>query len=892
MGLSWIVEICIIPNSIRQLTDPFPLPMAKSKLLLIDGNSLMHRAWHALPPMKDQQGQMVQAVYGFLTTFFKVLETEKPTHCVVAFDEKGPTKRHEKFKEYKAQRVKKPDEFYTQFNFVKQILLGLDIHFISRAGYEADDIIGTLAKMGEGDYEVLILTGDLDTLQLVDKNISVLTFARSFKEEVRYNPEKVKERFGCPPEALPDWKALAGDQSDNIPGVSGLGEKSASNLIGHFGSLEKLYQVAEKKSLTPPLTEALQKKLLADKQAAFLGQELTTIILNTPLDKFKLADSKLHLFDPKKSTEALLVHNFKSLVERLPKLSEKLFGSYGFSLTPTLFDKTEIKTKAKREALGKILEQIKKEKILALTFEVDQETSGISLGVAYGKNIFATTVALAEYKMLSVALKEASGVLVVDGLKNLNHLLSIDFDLPNVWDIQLVGYVLNPGLRQYGLEGRGLINLPLPEQASELLKIYESQKQEMIPALMSVYETIERPLTPVLAQMEKNGVRLDVSRLEKSSQAVQKKILELEKKILSYAGKKELNVRSPQQLSWLLFEHLGLSTAGVSKTISGYSTAVDVLELLAGKHPVIALILEHRELSKLRSTYLEPLPKLVDKDQRLHTTYQQTVAATGRLSSIEPNLQNIPHTHDDIVHMRAGFIAPKGKVLVACDYSQLELRIVANLSGDKIMQKSFQESADIHARTASLIFAVPESEVTPAQRRKAKEVNFGVLYGMGSWGLSQRTDLTAYEAKQFIEKYFSVFPRMKKFLEEIKEGLQEKGYVSTFFGRRRQFPELYAGSPQARAAAERMAVNLPMQGTAADLMKLAMIKVFDKFKTGETKMLLQVHDELVLEAPVAEAKIVAQEVKAIMESVCPKGWVVPLTVEAKIGENWGSMRSE
>lgn len=864
--------------------------MAKPKLLLIDGNSLMHRAWHALPPMKDQHGLMVQAVYGFLTTFFKSLESEKPTHCVVAFDEKGPTARHLKFKEYKAQRVKKPDEFYEQFNLLKQVLLGLDIIFISKTGYEADDIIGTLAKSAEDKFEVIILTGDLDTLQLVDKNISVLTFARSFHDEVRYNPAKVRERFGCEPESVPDWKALAGDSSDNIPGVAGLGSKSASTLIGHFETIEKLYQAVDEKNIVEPLTEGMVKKLLVGREAALLGKELTTIILDAPLPDFKLSDSALHLFDDKKASAALLAHNFISLLPRLSKVSQKLFGAeQKFSGSPTLFDALAKKSNAKKEKLENILARVKKNKIMALSFEADKGVWPTSFGVAFDEHIFESETKSSDQKMLTAWVSDYKGTIVLDGFKDFACILNLKSDSENIWDMQLVGYVLNPGLRQYSLASRGLNNLPLPEQARALVEIYATQKKEIIPELLKVYEMIERPLVPVLAQMEKNGVMLDVNRLNKSAHEVQKIIDKLETEILKFAGKKDLNVRSPQQLSWLLFEKLGLPTAGIAKTIGGYSTGVETLELLAGKHKVIPLILEHRELSKLLSTYLEPLPKLVDKNNRLHTTYQQTVAATGRLSSVEPNLQNIPHIHDDIVHMRAGFIAPEGKVLVACDYSQVELRIVANLSGDKVMQKSFLETKDIHAATASLIFGVVEKEVTPAQRRKAKEVNFGVLYGMGSWGLAQRTDLTAGEAKQFIDRYFSVFPRMKQYLEEVKIHLREEGWVSTFFGRRRQFPELYAGASQARAAAERMAVNMPMQGTAADLMKLAMIKVYNKYKTGETKVLLQVHDELVLEAPAGEANQVAKEVKELMESVCPIGWSVPLTVEAKVGENWGSM---
>ncbi|OGY49979.1 MAG: DNA polymerase I [Candidatus Buchananbacteria bacterium RIFCSPHIGHO2_02_FULL_40_13] len=913
----------------------------KQKLVIIDANALVHRAFHALPPLTTKDGVLVNAVYGFTAILLKVLKDLRPDYIAAAFDVKAKTFRHQEFEAYKATRVKAPDELYQQIPLVKEVLKSFNVTIFEQAGYEADDLIGTIAHLKSVDrpeIETIIVTGDQDTFQLVDNNTKIFSPHKGLGETILYDEQVIKEKFnGLKPEQLIDYKALRGDPSDNIPGVKGIGEKGAINLLNDFKTLENIYQHLDSKKIS----ERHQKLLKEHEKEAFLSKKLATIITEVPI-KFDLENCRLGGFDKTKVIKLFQELNFKRLMTQLANLDSKLQIKSGQG---GLFDDVQKHKNTENLPTGRQAQKqnyilVNNEKILKdfLTnlkkqeeFCFDSETTGLDpfsakllgLSFCWQKN-------QAYYLPINAIAQIKNDLLLIfknPKIKKIGH--NIKYDLAVLkesgvevkgiyFDTMVASYLLNPGNRQHNLDtlafielgyqmqpisdligtGQKQINMsevPLEklswysgEDADLTFQLYQKLKKDLEnEGMFGLFEELEMPLIEVLADIEKNGVKLDLKLLNKLSQETNQDLELLEKKIYKAVGKK-FNIASPQQLKEILFEKLKISTVGLGKTKTGISTAADELEKLRGEHQVIDLILDFRELAKLKSTYLDALPKLINtKDHRVHTSFNQTVTATGRLSSSNPNLQNIPIRTKRGQQIRKIFIAEKDYKIVKADYSQIELRIVASLANDKNMLSAFESQVDIHTKTAAAINDLKIEEVTPSLRRQAKEINFGVLYGMGSWGLSKRTGISSQEAKKFIDKYFQTYQEVKKYLLETIEIARTKGYVETFYGRRRYLPEINSSSQPVRAGAERMAINMPIQGTAADLIKLAMIQIHQKLPkvSPATKMILQVHDELVFEVPAKEVKKVAEFIKNAMNDVYKLR--APIATETSAGSSWG-----
>ncbi len=943
----------------------------KQKLVIIDCNALIHRAWHALPPLADKNGQLTNAVYGFTLIFIKALKDLKPDYLAATFDLKGKTFRHEQYQQYKATRVKQPDEFYDQIPIVKEVLRAFNVPIFERQGYEADDVIGTIANLktvDRPDIETIIVTGDQDCLQLVDFNTKVLSPHKGFSETILYGEAEVKEKFGgLVPKQLIDYKGLRGDASDNIPGVKGIGEKGAIDLLTNFHSLDGIYKNIKSEKIKDRTRELLTEQ----KDQAYMSKKLATIVTNVPID-FKLEKTRFHGYDQNAVIDIFQRLNFKSLMRQLSTLSQAgievktgqggLFDKKPEEKTSTLKKETkdnkkekEIRLPNKRvgrqdyrlindeEALKKFITELKKQ----TEFCFDTETTSLNpfearlLGISFcwkaGEACYVTEPMIKKIK------DDLARIFTNKKIKKIGHNLKYDIEIisqyffsedlktkhtlslrqvENIYfDTMVASYLLNPGSRQHSLDtisfvelgyqmqsieeliGKGKEQINMSEVPVEKVSWYSCEDadicfrlyQKFAPELeqqniFGLFGNLEMPLVQVLADIERNGVKINSKFLTNLSKDLGKKIGGLEKKIYKLAGK-EFNVASPKQLKEVLFDKMKISTAGLGKTKTGISTGASELEKLKGEHEIIDLILEFRELSKLKNTYLDALPLLVDKDDgRVHTSFNQTVTATGRLSSSEPNLQNIPIRSELGAQIRTAFIAEPGYKIVKADYSQIELRIVASLADDETMLKIFRSGGDIHTQTAAIINNVKPGEVTKEMRRKAKEVNFGVLYGMGAWGLASRTGISNAEAHDFINKYFKAFKKVKKYLDETVEIARDKGYVETLLGRRRYLPEINSSMNQVRAGAERMALNHPIQGTAADLIKLAMIEINKKLAeiSPRSRMILQVHDELVFEVPEHEIKKVGEFVKDKMCSVLKLK--APIEAEVSAGDNWGETK--
>lgn len=897
------------------------------KLIIIDGNALVHRAFHALPPLQTKEGTLVNAVYGFLLVFLKVTKDLKPTHVVVTFDRPGATFRHEAYTAYKATREKKPDELYAQIPIIKTVLEAFRVPVVEADGFEADDVIGTLSRLAsEKKLPSIIVTGDLDTLQLVNDYTRVYTLRKGLSDTIIYDATAVQERYGLPPESLVEYRGLKGDPSDNIPGVKGIGEKTASTLIQKFGSVAGLYEVLESgKPIKTPLTPRLKELLLSKKDDAFMSRKLSEIVCDVPL-KVSLDDFVVHERDVPTIVKLFQELQFKSL---LAKVLEGQSGEVSPAADPSE-PKVTYKFIENDSDFKKFLALVSKQK----EFAVDSETTGLNpfaaelLGLSFSWKATEAFYVLIDGQ--ADRLEALRPILEDAKVKKWGHNIKYDMEVLAtagvalqgvVGDTMIADYLLHPGSRTHDLDtvvftelGHRMIpitkligekapqkpmrEVPLPELANYSCEdadftwrlkdkfLVDLNEAKLLPVL----NDIDVPLVPVLAAMEQQGIMVDVEILEKAKTVTTKRLKVLEQKIYKSAGE-EFNIASPLQLKEVLFEKLALSTEGIARTKTGLSTAAMELEKLKGEHPIIEFIMEYRELAKLLSTYLEALPQLVDpKTHRIHGTFSQTVAATGRLSSSDPNLQNIPVRTEVGAQIRQAFVAPKGMQFVSADYSQIELRVIASLASDKTMMEIFRKGEDIHRATAAAIHGITLEEVTPEIRYSAKEVNFGVIYGMGAWGLSARTGLSPADAKEFIEKYFAAFSGVKEYLEQTKALARSRGFVESLFGRRRYLPEIKSGVAQVRAAAERMAVNMPIQGTAADIMKLAMIRVHNKLPgvSSKSRLILQVHDELVLEVPEAEIEKVAAFLKETMENVTKLK--VPIEANVKVGPNWAALK--
>jgi len=897
------------------------------KFVIIDGNAIVHRAYHALPPLTTKEGVMVNAVYGFTSMLLKVYQDFKPDYLAVSFDVAGGTFRDQLYTGYKAKRVKADQDLYDQIPLVYEVVRSFGIPIYTKEGYEADDVIGTAvtivkehsAKNKKQPVQSIIVTGDMDMLQLVEDDVvDAYLLRKGLSDFELYNEAKVEERYGFGPRYVVDYKSLRGDASDNIPGVPGIGEKTAKELIQAVGGIDAIYrQISQPESvLHARFRKSVIEKLERGEESARMSREVATIECRVPGLEFDLEACAVRDLDKEKILPLFQRFEFMSLAKRLP--GEAAADKSGSGQTKT--------RRGHKRALRVI--QVNPGNLAALIAGISKAGVFAVQEVVPGDNILTGTLAglvavvedaayyidparLAnnEAKRLWPVFENPELELVGHDLKQLVKALRLQgVAVENrLFDVMVASYLLNSGSRAHDMASIALRELarelPPSDQGSlfgsdpsviaervraafEVKAAYSARLAEQ--AVEGLFEKIEMALVPVLADMELAGVAIDTRMLGQLSKEAAQTVAQLTAAIWKEAGE-EFNVSSSVQLREILYEKMGLKIPGIKKGKTGYSTAASELEKLRDAHPIIGLIEEYREVSKLQNTYIDVLPTLINKNTgRIHTSFNQAVTATGRLSSSDPNLQNIPVRTELGKRIRDAFIAAPGHVLVSADYSQIELRIVASLAEDTRLMEIFSRGEDVHSATAAAINGVPLVQVTKEMRYAAKEVNFGVLYGMGAFGLSWRAGIPQWRAKEFIDKYFEEFAGVKAYIDRTVEFAKKEGYIETLFGRRRYIPELGSSNFQLRSAGERMAVNMPIQGTAADLMKLAMIAVDKKVKTGDVKIILQVHDELVLEVKKGLEASVAEMVQSEMIKVAELR--VPVEVGVKIGERWGEMK--
>jgi len=905
---------------------------------LFDGNAIVHRAFHAFGATRYRQatpltvsktGEIVSAVYGFALMLLKVLNELKPAYLAIAFDKKGPTFRHKMYDQYKANRPATPDELVGQIDRVKQLVKAFGISLFEVDDYEADDVLGTLSRQADGKgLDTIIVTGDADTMQLVSPGVSVLypKPGKTFSDTMLFNEETVEEKYGVRPEHITDLKALVGDTSDNIPGVPGIGEKTAIKLIRQFGSLEDIYSHIDE--VTPP---RVKEMLQQNKALAYQCKELATIVTEVPVS-IDLETTSIGKYDRQQAADFLRDLEFFSLLPKLPgsdgessaaeTVTEKAGGDYILITTV--------------EDLDKLCKQLKK----AGTFAFDTETTGlnpmlakpvgISLSAEVGKacyipvgHVILDEVTQPPLEQVMEKLKPlfedtAIAKMAHNGKFDMMIMAGSGVAVNNLgFDTMIAAHLLgekaiglkNLAFSKLGIEmtpisnliGTGSKQLSMSEVGIRETADYASADADMTFRLAELFSKelekhnlkqlfteVEMPLVPVLLDMEKNGVLLDIDILSDMSRNLGEQISVLEERIYSEAGG-EFNINSPQQLGRVLFDKLQLPTNRRGK--ARYSTEASVLQELSREFPITRDVLEYRQLTKLKSTYLDALPNLVNPNTgRVHTSFNQTRTVTGRLSSSDPNMQNIPVRGELGGQVRQAFIAPEGCRLLAGDYSQIDLRVLAHLSQDENLLKAFKRDEDIHAATAAQIYGIKSSEVTSDMRRFAKTVNFGIIYGMSEYGLEQATELSREEAGKFIAAYFEKYPGVRKYFDATREQARQGGYVETLLGRRRFIPDINSSNRQVREAAERMAINMPVQGTSADIIKVAMINLYRQMKEKKlkSKMLLQVHDELIFEVPDAEMAKMCKLVPEVMSAAIKLA--IPLKVDIKEGKNWGEMK--
>ena len=839
------------------------------KLLILDGNSVINRAYFGVRPLTTREGLYTHAIYGFLNILEKVEKEEQPEAVCVAFDLHGPTFRHLQYDGYKANRHGMPEELAMQMPVMKDVLRAMNIPIYECQGWEADDVIGTVGRIcSNNDWECVIVTGDRDSLQLIDENVHVkLVISKAGQTTATlYTREKFEEEYGFEPKKLIDLKALMGDTSDSIPGVAGVGPKTATDLLLKFGSLNGVYENIEDKSIRPKLRE----KLVGDKDNAYLSYDLATIRPEAPID-----------FEPRDAI--VQPYNRPELYKLFQKLEfVRLIDKYG--LRGAMEEAATASPAAKRESLPRVD-----------TIPADISTCAVylaedgSLGVAWEKGVCVLTPMEVQMGGFDLADKN----LVLHDSKTTMHRLDeagIAFGKCR-FDTALAAYDLNPSQSDYPVSKLATNFLGISVEDGDAAGCAEAVWWLQTPlteeleknGMSSLYADMELPLCAVLYHMEKRGIAIDRNQLEQFGDMLTERIAACEEIIYSYS-EEPFNINSTKQLGELLFEKLGLPP--VKKTKTGYSTNADVLEKLKSKHPIIPAIMDYRMLTKLKSTYADGLIKEIREDGRIHTTFQNLVTATGRLSSTEPNLQNIPVRTDLGAEIRKMFVPKEGCVLVDADYSQIELRVLAHIAEDKTMQEAFCGGKDIHTTTAAQVFGVPMESVTSLQRRHAKAVNFGIVYGISEFSLAEDIGVSRYEAREYIDNYLANYRGVRAYMKNVVDNAREIGYTQTLYGRRRYIPELKSSNFNIRSGAERITLNTPIQGTAADLIKLAMIRVEAALQNAfpEAELLLQVHDELIVECPEAIASKVAELISKEMESVAKLS--VPLLAEAKIGKSW------
>jgi len=884
------------------------------KALVIDANALIHRAWHALPPMTAPDGKLVNAVYGFTAILIKILAQERPDVLAVCWDTAAPTFRHEALETYKATRVKQDQAFYDQFEDVKEVVASLGGTNLELDGYEADDLLGTLAvKLEKDGYKVLLLTGDKDAWQLITENVNVVAFKKGVSETVVYTPESLVEITGLRPDQVVDFKAVRGDASDNIPGIKGIGEKTMTELLQKFDNLKGVFKAARDDS--SDIKPGVRQKLLEGESVAMETLPIVRIVTDAPI-KFKNNDLLRRKVDQDEVVELFARFGFRSLIARLfgkqdgdssnvkRQTSNEGQRNTKFEIRNSIGHKV-IKT---NEDFEKFFDKVKKEgKLYVYLPEVIQESLFEDLpSVVFGSAVETVTIAKQvldkkeSRKILKLMIEDEGIKKIGHGLKEVWHWAdALGLEMQGLdFDTELAAYLLAAGDRGHDLKSVAALKLQKVldeskhEDALDTIRELEGLLRDELDEqkLISVLERFEMPLIPILAKMEEEGIMVDVKYFKKLAEELREEKAKLEKKMHELAGE-EFNPLSPKQLGHILFDVLEISTKGIKRGKTGISTAAAELEKMHGLHPIIEMIEDYRELSKLLSTYVEAIPELVDSEDRVHTTFNQAVAATGRLSSSDPNMQNIPIRTELGRRVRKGFIAKKGYVLLACDYSQIELRIAAALAKDKAMLEAFEKGEDIHTATAARIWDLKLEDVTKDQRRVAKAINFGLLFGQGPQGLSRTADISYAEARDFIDRYFVAFSGIREYMDVSKALARKQGYIETLFGRRRPLPEIDSPLHMVRAQAERMAINMPIQGTEADLIKLAMIAVAKELPkvSKDANVLLQVHDELVLEVPEKDVKKVAKVVVETMQSVEKIG--CPIVVDAKYGKNWEEMET-
>lgn len=872
----------------------------RKKLVLVDGNSLAYRAFFALPLLSNEKGIHTNAVYGFTTILMKMLEEEKPTHMLVAFDAGKTTFRHKTFKEYKGGRQKTPPELSEQLPFIRELLDAYQISRYELENYEADDIIGTLAKSAEKDgFEVKIFSGDKDLTQLATEGTTVAITKKGITDVEYYTPEHVREKYGLTPEQIIDMKGLMGDSSDNIPGVPGVGEKTAIKLLKQFHTVEELLSSIDEVS-----GKKLKEKLEEFKEQALMSKELATITTEAPLE-VTLDSLGYEGFDREAVVKIFKDLGFNSLLERIGEEPGEKEEEQFEEINVTI--KTDITDDLFASPASLVVEQ------LGDNYH-EAPILGFSIVNEHGAFFIPEETAVQSDRFKEWAEDESKKKWVFDAKRAAVALRWRGIELKGAeFDVLLAAYIINPGHSYddvasvakehqlyivaadeavYGKGAKQAVpdekeladHLARKAKAISLLReklLDELEKNEQL----DLFEALEMPLAHILGEMESIGVQVDVDRLKKMGEELSAKLAEYEKKIHESAGE-TFNINSPKQLGVILFEKLGLPA--VKKTKTGYSTSADVLEKLRDKHVIIEDILHYRQIGKLQSTYVEGLLKVIKKDShKVHTRFNQALTQTGRLSSTDPNLQNIPIRLEEGRKIRQAFVpSQKGWLIFAADYSQIELRVLAHISKDKNLIEAFTNDMDVHTKTAMDVFHVSEEEVTPAMRRQAKAVNFGIVYGISDYGLSQNLGITRKEAAAFIERYFHSFQGVKEYMEETVQEAKQRGYVTTLLSRRRYIPELTSRNFNLRSFAERTAMNTPIQGSAADIIKKAMIDMADKLKEKnlQAKLLLQVHDELIFEAPEDEIKVLEKLVPEVMEHALELD--VPLKVDCASGPSW------
>lgn len=870
------------------------------KILLIDGSSLIFRAFYAIRNLTTKDGVFVNGVYGFLNMYYKALELINPTHVFVAFDKGSKTFRHNEFADYKGTRDNAPNEITYQFGILKDLLSSMNVNYLELDEYEADDIIGTIAKLAQKEgFEVDIFTGDRDYLQLVDDNILVYLTKKGISEIKLMNTESILEKYDLSPKQLIDVKALQGDSSDNIPGVKGVGEKTALKLIQEYGNLENLYENIDN------LKGKLKENLVNEKDKAYLSRYLGEIFLRVPIERniedFEIKDV-----------------NYNEYLKKLEKLE---FNSIINKHFKDIKKESTVKSNQNIDFevinFSEIFEKIKNDDEISIKFFSDKgyiykKKFYIGIYSNFNKKAYiCKDFKLSDFeKFCNLDIK----IIGYDIKEELFFALKNNLEFKNYEDVMILEYLIDSNKGNYdilkvsneflNLEildlkemlGKGKNKKTFFELEEDIIFKFISQNVFAISALydifiekvkennlISLYENVEKPLVKVLADMEKTGVLVDRNKIIELNEEYSKLAYLYEQKVYELAGE-VFNLNSPKQLGVILFEKIGLPV--VKKTKTGYSTDVEVLEKLSKKHEIADYILKYRSLNKLISTYLDGILEYIMDDGRVRTSFKQMITATGRLSSVDPNLQNIPIRSEEGKNIRKVFVADKNKVFIDADYSQIELRVLAHLSKDSVMIDSFKNDLDIHYKTASEVFGVPINEVTDNQRRSAKAVNFGIVYGISDYGLSKDLNITRNEARKYIDGYLNTYPSIKSYMEEIVNKAKKDGFVTTILDRKRYIPEINSKNFNIRSFGERIALNTPIQGSAADIIKLAMIKVYERLKIEKVnaKLILQIHDELIVECEESEKETVKKILKNSMENVYKLD--LPLKVDICEGRNW------